>query len=275
MTSLLRMAVLAASAMPKFKRFAAQAIIDLALLRNALTGGEGAEYSRFMLAERMSGKIYSKYKFSEFGRLFLEDESFLRYYESFAGTENYHSLDRKYTLDQLMKLVVSVEGDTAECGAYQGASSYLMCRHTAESDKKHHVFDSFEGLSKPHPEDGTYWKSGDLSTSEDAIRDNLKEFDNVVYHKGWIPQRFFEVEHERFSFVHLDVDLYQPTMDSLGFFYGRMNPGGIILCDDYGFVTCPGAKKAMDSFFADKPEEIVSLPTGQGFVVITHSHNRG
>jgi O-methyltransferase len=78
-------------------------------------------------------------------------------------------------------------------------------------------------------------------------------------------------KHERFSFVHLDVDLYQPTMDSLEFFYGKMSPGNIILCDDYGFVTCPGAKKAMDSFFADKPEEIVSLPTGQGFVVITHS----
>ena len=77
------------------------------------------------------------------------------------------------------------------------------------------------------------------------------------------------MEHERFSFVHLDVDLYQPTMDSLEFFYGRMNPCSIILCDDYGFVTCPGAKKAMDSFFADKPEEIVSLPTGQGFVVTT------
>ena len=46
-----------------------------------------------------------------------------------------------------------------------------------------------------------------------------------------------------------------------------MNPGGIILCDDYGFLTCPGAKTAMDAFFADKPEEIVNLPTGQGLVI--------
>ena len=247
-----------------------KAITAVRLVFNALTRGENAEYSRFMLAEKLSRLIYPKYKFSEFGRLFLEDKDFLQYYESFEGTENYHSLDRKYTLDQLMKLVSSGEGDTAECGAFRGASSYLICRRILGSGKKHHVFDSFEGLSDPRPEDGTYWKGGDLSVSESIIRENLKDFDNVVYHKGWIPQKFNEVEDSKFSFVHLDVDLYQPTMDSLVFFYERMSPDGIVLCDDYGIVTCPGAKKAMDLFFADKPEEIVSLTTGQAFVVKSH-----
>ncbi len=65
MTRLLRIAVLAASAVPNFKKFAAQVIIDLTLLRDALASGEDAEYPRFMLAERIPGKIYSKYKFSE------------------------------------------------------------------------------------------------------------------------------------------------------------------------------------------------------------------
>lgn len=244
-----------------------KAVTMVRLLLNALTTGGNAEYSRFTLAEKLSGIIYPKYKFSEFGRVFLEDKDFLRYYESFEGTNNYHSLDRKYTLDQLMKLVASVEGDTAECGAFRGASSYLICRRIVGMGKKHHVFDSFEGLSDPRAEDGAYWKGGDLSSGEGVIRDSLKDFNNVVYHKGWIPHKFYEVEDSKFSFVHLDVDLYQPTIDSLEFFYERVSPGGIILCDDYGFITCPGAKKAMDSFFADKPEEIVSLPTGQGFVV--------
>ncbi len=244
-----------------------KAVTALRLVFNAFSKREDAEYSRYMLAEKSARLIYPKYKFSEFGRLFLEDKDFLRYYESCVSTENYHSLDRRYTLDQLMKLVSPVEGDTAECGAFRGAASYLICRRIAGSGKKHHVFDSFEGLSNPQPEDGTYWQSGDLSSSEDVVRELLKEFDNVVYHKGWIPEKFHEVENSKFSFVHLDVDLYQPTMDSLVFFYKRTCPGGIILCDDYGFVTCPGATKAMDSFFAEKPEEIVSLPTGQGFVV--------
>lgn len=235
-------------------------IIFSALIRND-------EYSRFYLAERISRIIYKRYRFSEFGRLFLYDDDFIRYYESFEGTENYHSFDRKYTLDQLMKLAVSLEGDTAECGAYKGASSFLICCGIKGLQKRHHVFDSFEGISAPIREDGNYWQKGNLACSESVIQENLKEYDFVVYHKGWIPTKFQEVSDRRFCFVHLDVDLYQPTLKSLMFFYERMTQGGIILCDDYGFTTCPGAKKAMDFFFSDKPEEIVSLPTGQGFVM--------
>ncbi len=129
------------------------------------------------------------------------------------------------------------------------------------------MFDSFEGISAPLIEDGNYWEKGNLACSESVIRENLKEFDFVVYHKGCIPTKFQEVSDVKFCFVHLDVDLYQPTLDSLTFFYEKMIQGGIILCDDYGFTTCPGAKKAMDSFFSDKHEEVVSLPTRQGFVV--------
>ncbi len=196
----------------------------------------------------------------------MYDDDFIRYYEAYAGTDNYHSLDRKYTLDQLMKLVTSVEGDTVECGAFKGASSYLICRRIAGLQKTHHIFDSFEGLSKPGPEDGFHWKTGDMASNKTIIRENLRGYDYVVYHEGWIPEKFHEVSNQRFCFIHLDVDLYQPTLDSLIFFYERTNPGGIILCDDYGFVTCPGAKAAMDSFFSDKPEKIVCLPTGQGVV---------
>jgi len=227
----------------------------------------GDEYSRFRVAEKISSIIYPRYKFSEFGRVFLLDDDFIRYYESFVGTENYHSLDRKYTLDQLMKLAVPLEGDTAECGVYKGASSFLICRRIAGLKKKHHIFDSFEGLSTPMDEDGSYWKKGDLASSEDIVREHLKEFNFVVYHKGWMPERFHEVSDVKFCLVHLDVDLFQPTLDSLRFFYERITPGGIIVCDDYGFITCPGARKAMDLFFFDKPEEVISLPTGQGFVV--------
>jgi hypothetical protein len=62
--------------------------------------------------------------------------------------------------------------------------------------------------------------------------------------------------------------LYQPTFASVSFFYPRMNSGGLMLFDDYGFATCPGARRAIDEFFADKPEPIIDLPTGQAFVLI-------
>ena len=245
-------------------KLAIKAIAGIKYLVNFLRKRD--ERSRYVLAEALSRQVYPRYKFSEFGRLIEYDDDFVRYYEQFCGTENYHSLDRKYTLDQLMKLVTTVEGDTAECGVYRGASSYLICRRIVGLGKMHHAFDSFEGLSMPAPEDGTHWKKGDMAVNESFLMENLREFDYVVCHKGWIPEKFHEVENKRFCFIHLDVDLYQPTRDALTFFYSRTNPGGIILQDDYGFITCPGAKIAMDSFFSDKPEEIVSLPTGQGVV---------
>lgn len=49
-------------------------------------------------------------------------------------------------------------------------------------------------------------------------------------------------------------------------FYTRLNPGGVLIFDDYGFPTCPGAKRAVDEFFAAVPEHSVYLPTGQAVV---------
>jgi hypothetical protein len=224
------------------------------------------EKSRYVLAEALARQVYPRYKFSEFGRLIEYDEDFIRFYEKFCGTDNYHSLDRKYTLDQLMKLVTDIEGDTVECGVWMGASSYLMCRRIVGLRKTHHIFDSFEGLSKPGSADGSHWTEGGMACDESVVRRNLREFDFVTYRKGWIPERLHEVSNERFCFIHLDVDLFQPTFDAVAFFYERTSPGGIIVCDDYGFITCPGAKAAMDEFFSDKPEKIVCLSTGQAVV---------
>lgn len=230
---------------------------------------KGDEFSRYLIAEKVSSLIYPLYKFSEYGRIFLLDKAFIEQYTSISGKENYHSLDRKYTLQQLLKLTYNISGDTAECGAYKGASSYLICQSICSLKKKHHIFDSFQGLSEPLLSDGAYWKKGDLTTNEEKIRHNLSEFNFISYHIGWIPETFGnkEIENKEFSFVHVDVDLYQPTYDSLFFFYNKLSTGGIILCDDYGFIQCPGAKEAVDTFFQDKPEEVIALPTGQAFII--------
>jgi len=122
-------------------------------------------------------------------------------------------------------------------------------------------------LSRPEPIDGEYWKKGDLKASLAMVQKNLSAYGFVEYHKGWIPEKFREVAGQKFCFVHIDVDIYLPTLDSLKFFYPRMVQGGIIVCDDYGFSTCPGAKKAFDEFMREKPEPIIHIPTGQCFVI--------
>lgn len=218
--------------------------------------------------ERLANMFNPHFHFTEAGQVWRDDKVFEENYLGLVG-DDFHSIDRKYTVNQFLQLVKNISGDMAECGVYKGATSWFICAFIQELglNKTLHVFDSFEGLSKPKYEDGMYWAAGNLATDEATCRNNLSAFDFVKYYKGWIPDRFTEVEATRFSFVHIDVDLYQPTFDAVSFFYERLNKGGIMICDDYGFSTCPGAKKAVDDFFADKTETVIMLTTGQGFII--------
>ena len=180
--------------------------------------------------------------------------------------------DRHFNLYNIAKLARLVPGDTAECGAFRGAGSHLILSALEGCAKHHHIFDSFEGLSSPqsvdsHPGKEGYWEAGDLAAEMSIVQANLAQFDHVSLHRGWIPERFPEVEDRTFALVHIDVDLYQPTHDSMAFFYERMNPGGVIIDDDYGSDWCPGARRAIDEFMSDKPEPVVHLTTGQALIV--------
>ena len=132
-------------------------------------------------------------------------------------------------------------------------------------------FDSFEGLSAPVPDvDGGYWSAGDLGVALETAADNLAEWQSrVTLVKGWIPDCFGAVDGPpRLSISHIDVDLYQPTAEALEYCAGRTILGGMIVCDDYGFDTCPGARQAIDEFLVSTPSwRLAHLPTGQGLQV--------
>ena len=83
-----------------------------------------------------------------------------------------------------------------------------------------------------------------------------------------MPQKFPEVLGREFCFVHVDVDLYQPIKDSFMFFYPLLAPGGIMVFDDYGVSSFPGAKKAVDEVLStiDQPM-FMPLPSGQAFLL--------
>ncbi len=196
-------------------------------------------------------------------------------------------LDRRFTLVRWAESVRSLRGSTAECGVYTGAGSALVCKALDGSydlGECHFGFDSFEGLSQPvtadrHPGEeaaASYalraifrrqWRKGDLSSPLEVAQGRVADFPFCRLVKGWIPDSLAAAAGEVFRFVHVDVDLYQPTWDSLAFFYPRTTSGGVILFDDYGFLSCPGARSAILHFFADKPEPVVELATGQAVVI--------
>ena len=217
----------------------------------------------FAFLQSVGRSVYPRYRFTEPEVDLAEDEAFHAFLERFGEV----GWDRRWMVSQLVRLTRDLPGDTAECGAFNGATSWLICASNQKSGRSHHVFDSFEGLSQPNAEDGTHWRQGDFTATEEEVRANLSPFDRVHLHKGWIPELFEDVSDRRFAFVHIDVDLHQPTADSIEFFYPRVVNGGILVCDDYGHTSCPGATRAMDDYLVDTNEKMLSLPAGGGFFI--------
>lgn len=227
----------------------------------------GDDESRYRVGRRLMEWAFPKYRVNDYTTLFTFENKIADEFSKLENAGDPMRVDRMYNLYHLGRMVRHIPGETAECGVFVGVASYFMCRSQEGLGKRHFGFDSFEGVSEPGERDGTYWQRSDLTSPKAVAERNLKQFENVQLLQGWIPERFSEVGTYAFSFVHLDVDLYQPTLDSMEFFYPRLSPGGLLVCDDYGFVTCPGAKSAIDEFLSDKPEEFVLLSTGQGFLI--------
>lgn len=209
--------------------------------------------------------------------IWWRDPEFAEAWRGFIGDRRNIFKDRYYNLFNLAKSVVDVPGDIAECGVMQGHGSFMMLRahypvgfDFTQPGKHLHGFDSFEGLSEPGKDDTSAngWAKHDLATAFAIPQQNLNAAFPARFklYKGWIPTRFNEVADKTFSLVHIDVDLAEPTKDSLVFFWPRLNPGGIIICDDYGSARCPGAKKVMDEFATSVGKRVTALSTGQGII---------
>lgn len=219
---------------------------------------------------RISVSMFGDYYLSDDYKRWLEDKEFRSKY-MVLSPGNPYSLDRKFTLREFARLVREVSGAVAECGCYEGASAWFIA--TELPDVSMYLFDSFSGLSEPSEEDAALsenhfsWQAGDLCSTENKVVDTLAEFNNVTLYKGWIPGRFNEVDGQSFRLVHIDVDLYQPTKDSIEFFYPRMSVGGVMIFDDYGMTSCPGAYKAIEEYMRHRKEHVLHLPTAQGVVI--------
>lgn len=180
----------------------------------------------------------------------------------------------RYLLFQLVCQASRLQGDLIEIGVHQGYSSHIIAA-TLESlmakEKKLFSIDSFSGFPNLDEFDDhiNFHKGGHANTDYESVKRSLSTHRcGIQVVKGFAPEAFEEVDASaRFSLAHIDVDLHQSTWDCLAYVYPRMSEGAFILVDDYGFSMCPGARKAVDDFFADKEEVPLALPTGQALVV--------
>lgn len=185
-------------------------------------------------------------------------------------------IQRMYMVRNMLLSTKGLNGDWAECGVFKGSTSLVMAEYNRhykllKSGFYIHLFDSFEGLSEPTTADaGTNMIKGDYLGAESEVKRNLSEYDFFVYHRGWIPKGFPSVANRVFSFVHIDVDFYEPVRDSLDFFLPRMVNGGVVVLDDYGCAQTPGARCATDEMATRYGCHVGRLPYGQAFIVVRH-----
>lgn len=178
------------------------------------------------------------------------------------------SPDRLWILHSLARQALRVPGDFLEAGVYRGGTALLFREVIACSatSKPLHLFDTFSGMPSTDPERDLH-RAGDFSaTSLEGVRRTVGDDEFIHYYPGRIPETFLGLDSVRFSFCHIDLDIYQAILDATAFVYPRLSSGGFMVFDDYGFASCPGARRAVDEFFADKPEVPVVLPTGQAVI---------
>ena len=164
-----------------------------------------------------------------------------------------------------------IEGATAELGVYRG--DFAVRINHFFPDRKLYLFDTFEGFDVRDAEfdrNKNFSKASlDFSgTSEGLVLSRMEHPENCIIRKGWFPSTAEGIE-DKFCFVSIDADLYQPILAGLEFFYPRLNHGGVIMIHDFNDVTFKGVRPAVKEFCDRNNIGYVCLSDQCGSAVIT------
>lgn len=178
-----------------------------------------------------------------------------------------------FLIYSVAKTQSSLDADMAEVGVYQGGSAKIICE--AKGNKTLHLFDTFEGLPEVSEtdvifDDIKFFKKNQMNqTDVSTVQKYLSNYKNVHIYKGKFPNTSEPIKNSSFSFVHLDVDIYESTLNCLNFFYPRLIIGGIIISHDY--AASQGVRKAFQDFFQNKRYPVIELTEQQCMIIKTHS----
>jgi O-methyltransferase len=149
---------------------------------------------------------------------------------------------------------------------WRGETSAFL--HRVAPERTLYLFDTFTGFdARDLPPGATDARFRD--TSEAAVRRRVGPSENVVLRPGYVPDTLAGLEDEVFAFVLLDLDLLDPTVAALEFFYPRLSPGGYLVMHDYNNAESDWAcKRAFDAFLEHRPEALVELGDVWGSALI-------
>lgn len=179
---------------------------------------------------------------------------------------------------------LEVPGDIVELGVFRGQglmtwANFLESYCISDRTKVVYGFDNWKGFVSIAEEDGKEVDElqkyeGGFSPQKyyDELKNAIKIFDRDRF-IPWkdrikliegniqetIPTFVKENPGVRFSLVHFDCDMYEPTKAGLEFLWPRLSKGGVFLFDEYAMKDWPGETRAVDEFFQDKNIKIQKL----------------
>ncbi len=165
---------------------------------------------------------------------------------------------------------MKIQGAFAELGVYKGETALML--HQMDASRRLHLFDTFAGfdtkdLDLEKNKDERYTTDNFSDTSIESVRSLFKDSGNILFYPGYFPATTKTLSDKAFALVHIDADLYLPTIEALKFFYPKVSPGGVLIVHDYNH-TWDGIKKAVDEFMITIPESLVEVLDWQGSVMI-------
>jgi hypothetical protein len=194
-------------------------------------------------------------------------------YEKFENFPKYLSrqaLARFLSLYEIFKLALPVHGDVIECGVNWGGGlmSFALMSATLEPvnlQRRVVGFDTFSGFAEISKEDAAashaseFLHQGGLTVdSYDDLKRCIELYDSnrfighlskVILVKGdatiTIPKFIEENPHTIVSLLHLDFDLFAPTVVALQHFLPRMPRGAVIVFDELNSPVWPGETRAV------------------------------
>jgi len=196
-------------------------------------------------------------------------------FSSLFKQELAHSLDfvRYTTLELCCNEIKmnNVAGNIAELGVYKG--DFAKRVNQLFPNKKLYLFDTFEGFDQKDisTEKQNSFSSGEQDfsdTSVELVLNKMKYRSNCIIKKGFFPESATDVD-DKFCFVSIDADLYEPILAGLKFFYPKLEPKGYIFVHDFNNDLYKGARKAVLEFCAENNIGYLPIPDSGGSAIIT------
>ncbi len=163
-----------------------------------------------------------------------------------------------------------VKGDIVETGVFHGGGLILINETLKylKLNKNIWGYDTFQGVPNQDFKydkilgKKTKIKNDDQQNENDYLYPNIHKVEKNLKYNGFkkIPRlikgdtrKTLKIKKnipKKISFLRLDTDFYESTLNELKTFYPLLSKNGVLMIDDYGHHL--GCKKAVDEYFKNK-----------------------